>query len=132
MLKPGMQRLLDTPFDAVLAQLPGALGAEGFGVLSDIDVGQTLTKKLGVRFRRYRILGACNPGFAHEALGLEPAVGVLLPCNVAVYERDGGGTAVVAVDPLQSIGAFAGGDAQVLALAQTVKDKLSRVLAALT
>ena len=132
MLPPGMERRLDTPFEAVLAQLPAALAAEGFGVLSEIDVGQTLTKKLGVAFRRYKILGACNPNFAHEALGLELAIGVLLPCNVALYERDGGGTAVIAVDPTQSIGAFAGGDARVLALAQSVKDKLRRVLAALT
>ncbi len=132
MRKPGMERTLNTSFDAVLAQLPAALAAEGFGVLSEIDVGQTLAKKLGVAFRRYRILGACNPRFAHEALGHELAIGVLLPCNVALYERDGGGTTVIAVDPAQSIGAFADGDARIAALAQSVKTSLSRVLAALT
>ena len=132
MLDPGMKKTLGDGFEAVTARLPAALAAEGFGVLSEIDVGQTLTKKLGVPFRRYKIFGACNPAFAHEALGHALAIGVLLPCNVAVYERDGGGTEVVAVDPMQSIGAFAGGDARVNALAQAVKDKLTRVLASLT
>lgn len=132
MRAPGMSRTLTRGFDAVTAALPAALAAEGFGVLSEIDVGQTLTKKLGVAFRRYRIFGACNPHFAHEALGHALAIGVLLPCNVAVYERDDGGTEVIAVDPMQSIGAFADGDERVLALARAVKEKLARAVAALS
>lgn len=131
MKQPGMKRELNAGYDAVLAQLPGALGAEGFGVLSEIDVGATLKKKLGVDFRRYRILGACNPNFAHQVLGLELDVGVLLPCNVTIYERDDGKTVVNAVDPLQSIGAFADGDERVLALARSVREKLARVLESL-
>lgn len=128
MKKPGMRRELAAKYDAVLEQLPGALSAEGFGVLCEIDVAQTLKKKLDVDFRRYRILGTCNPTFAHQILGVELDVGVLLPCNVIVYERDDGGTVVNAVDPLQSIGPFAENDEGVLAVARDVRDKLNRVL----
>ena len=128
MNKPGMRRLLNTSYDEVLKRLPEALGAEGFGVLSEIDVGQTLKKKLGVDFRRYKILGACNPTFAHQVLDLELDVGVLLPCNVIVYETDEGTTVVNAADPLQSIGAFADGDERVLQLARTVREKLTRAI----
>lgn len=128
MKKPGMRRELKAKYDEVLARLPEALQSEGFGVLSEIDVGATLKKKLNVDFRRYRILGACNPNFAYDALRAEVGIGVLLPCNVAVYEPDGGGTVVIAVDPMQSIGAFADGDEQVLSLARTVREKLGRVL----
>ena len=132
MKKPGMRRELATGFDAVLAQLPAALQAEGFGVLSEIDVGATLKKKLNLDFRKYRILGACNPSFAHQVLGMELDIGVLLPCNVAVYETDAGKTVVNVIDPLQSIGAFAEGDERLLQLARTVREKLSRALERLT
>ena len=128
MKKPGMRREVERRYDEVLEQLPGALSAEGFGVLSDIDVGQTMKKKLGVDFRRYRIFGACNPTFAHQVLSMELDVGVLLPCNVVVYERDDGKAVVVAVDPLQSIGAYADGDEKLLEVARVVKQKLTRVL----
>ena len=128
MNKPGMRRLLNASYDEVLKRLPEALGAEGFGVLSEIDVGQTLKQKLGVDFRRYKILGACNPTFAHQVLKLELDVGVLLPCNVIVYETDEGTTVVNAADPLQSIGAFADGDERVLQLARTVREKLTRAI----
>lgn len=128
MKQPGMKRELNLGYDDVLKRLPEALGAEGFGVLSEIDVGGTLKKKLNVDFRRYRILGACNPTFAHQVLGMELDVGVLLPCNVVVYERDDGKTVVNAADPLQSIGAFADGDERVLELARTVREKLNRAL----
>lgn len=124
----GIKKVLRASFDDALARVPDALKTEGFGILTEIDVRETLKKKLDVDFRRYRILGACNPTFAYEALQAETGVGVLLPCNVAVYEADGGGTVVVAVDPLQSIGAFADGDEQVLTLARTVREKLLRVL----
>lgn len=128
MNKPGIRRAFPARYDAIVAKIPDALKAEGFGVLTEIDLGATLKKKLNVDFRRYTILGACNPTFAHQALGVELDVGVLLPCNVAVYEADDGSTVVVAVDPLQSIGAFAGGDERVLALARTVRDGLVRAL----
>ena len=92
----GIQRTLDLGFDAVLARVPDALKAEGFGVLTEIDVKETLRKKLDVDFRRYRILGACNPAFAHRALAHSLDIGMLLPCNVVVYETDDGTTVVSA------------------------------------
>lgn len=128
MKKPGMRRELKGRYEDVLAQLPEVLKAEGFGVLTEIDVRETLKKKLDVVFRRYKILGACNPTLAHEALGAELDLGVLLPCNVTIYEADDGTTVVNAVDPLQSIGAFADGDERILHLAQTVRAGLNRAL----
>ena len=84
-------------FDETVARVRTELEAEGFGVLTEIDVQATLHNKLGVEMDRYLILGACNPTFAHQALELEPELGVLLPCNIVVYES-GGRTIVSAVD----------------------------------
>ena len=123
-----LEKTLSQPFDAVLARLPEALKAEGFGVLTTIDVKDTLKKKIDVDFRRYTILGACNPKYAHQALSMSLDVGTLLPCNVVLYE-EGNGTVVRAVDPLRSIGAL--DDARFLALAKEVRGKLERVIAGL-
>lgn len=123
-----LEKTLSQPFDAVLARVPEALKAEGFGVLTTIDVKDTLKKKIDVDFRRYTILGACNPKYAHQALSMSLDVGTLLPCNVVVYE-DGGGTVVRAVDPLRSIGAL--DDDRFLAVAKEVRGKLERVIASL-
>lgn len=128
MKKPGMRSELKARYEDVLARLPEALKAEGFGVLTEIDVRETLKKKLDVDFRRYKILGACNPTFAYQALAAELDIGVLLPCNVTVYETDDGSTVVNAVDPMQSIGAFADGDERVLELARMVRAGLTRAL----
>lgn len=128
MKKPGMRRELKARYEDVLSRLPAVLKAEGFGVLTEIDVRETLKKKLDVDFRRYLILGVCNPTFAHQALVAELDVGVLLPCNVTVYAADDGTTVVNAVDPLQSIGAFADGDERILKLAHAVRDGLTRAL----
>jgi uncharacterized protein (DUF302 family) len=86
-------------FDDVVSRTEDALSEEGFGVLCDIDVQETFAKKLDVEYRQYRILGACNPPLAKQALDEEPRLGALLPCNVVVYETDDGGVGVSAVDP---------------------------------
>ncbi|MFB6087120.1 MAG: DUF302 domain-containing protein [Haloarculaceae archaeon] len=86
-------------FDDVVDRTVDALEAEGFGVLCDIDVQATMREKLDADFRQYRILGACNPSLAHEALEAELQLGALLPCNVIVYETDDGAVGVSAVDP---------------------------------
>ena len=122
----GIRRTLDLGFDAVLARIPDALKAEGFGVLTEIDVKETLRKKLDVDFRRYRILGACNPAFAHRALSHSLDIGMLLPCNVVVYETDDGRTVVSAVDPMQTIAAQ--GDPTLRGVAEQVQAKLRRVI----
>lgn len=99
-------RKLGTSFDEAVARTREALAAEGFGVLTEIDVQKTLKAKIGVDFRRYLILGACNPALAYEALKLEANVGAMLPCNVVVQETDGGGTEVSAIDPVASMQAI--------------------------
>jgi uncharacterized protein (DUF302 family) len=124
----GIRRELSIGFDQALAKLPDVLRAEGFGVLTEIDVAATLSAKLGVQFRRYRILGACNPSLAHRALGITLDIGVMLPCNVVVYERDDGNATVVAIDPMQTI---AGQDAGLAVLASEVRERLSRVVDAM-
>lgn len=113
-------------FDDVLGRLPGLLQHEGFGVITEIDLQKTFAMKLGVPFRRYKILGACNPGFAHRAVSEHPEVGVMLPCNIAVYELEDGGTRVVAVDPLEQI---ARGEHDLADLATEVRHRLEKVLA---
>lgn len=125
----GIHRTLDLGFDEALARVPEALKAEGFGVLTEIDVQATLKKKLDVDFRRYRILGACNPPFAHRALQHSLDIGMLMPCNVIVYETDEGKTVVSAVDPMQTMAAQ--GDPAVRPLAAEVQQKLRRAIEAL-
>jgi uncharacterized protein (DUF302 family) len=122
----GIRKTLDLGFDEALAKVPEALKAEGFGVLTEIDVQATLKKKLDVDFRRYRILGACNPPFAHRALQHSLDVGMLLPCNVIVYETDDRKTVVSAVDPMQTMAAQ--GDPALRPLAEQVQQKLQRVI----
>ncbi|TAM50000.1 MAG: DUF302 domain-containing protein [Paraburkholderia sp.] len=96
-------KTLDTSFDDALARTIDSLKREGFGVLSDIDVQHALKAKIGVDFRRYRILGACNPGLAHQALQAEDKIGTMLPCNVVVQEIQPGRVEVAAVDPIASM-----------------------------
>jgi uncharacterized protein (DUF302 family) len=91
-------------YDEALALIKVALKMQGFGVLTEIDVKSTMAEKLGVEFRRYDIIGACNPPLAHRALSTDLNVGLLLPCNVIVYEADGGGTVVTALDPEAMLG----------------------------
>jgi len=99
-----LQTTTDGEFHDVVETTVDALEDEGFGVLCDIDVQATLREKLGEEYRQYRILGACNPGLAHEGLEQEVELGALLPCNVIVYEADDGDVTVSAVDPERLVG----------------------------
>ncbi len=121
-------KTLKTGFDVALAKLPAALKAEGFGVLTEIDMQQTFRDKLGVEYGRYRIIGACNPTFAKAAVDTDPRVGVFLPCNVVLYERADGVAVLGAIDPVVQLGAV---DPRFHPLAVHVKEKLGRVLAAI-
>jgi uncharacterized protein (DUF302 family) len=125
----GLKKTLRSDFETALARVPAALKAEGFGVLTEIDVADTLQRKIGAAFRRYRILGACNPGLAHRVLQVDLDAGVMLPCNLIVYESDEGQAVVVAVDPLQTVAARE--DPRIRALAEEVRTRLERVLAGL-
>lgn len=93
-------KTIDKPFDAVVADVTARLKEQGFGVLTDIDVQATLKSKIGAEMGRYRILGACNPRFAHEALQIEDKLGVLLPCNVIVRETAQHKVEVAGIDPV--------------------------------
>jgi uncharacterized protein (DUF302 family) len=126
----GMSRALDVPFEEADRRVREALQKEGFGVLTEIDVQETLKKKLDVDFRPYRILGACNPPLAHKALTAEEQVGLLLPCNVIVYAGASEGTSVVAVlDPRAQLSAA--GNPALDELGTEVLARMERVLASL-
>ncbi len=122
-------KVLPLAFDEAVTRTMEALKKEGFGVLTDIDVRETLKKKIGVEFPSYRILGACNPGLAHEALKLESKVGTMLPCNVVVRDAGNGQTEVAAIDPVASMQAI--DNPELKLAAEQVRAKLERVVAAL-
>lgn len=128
----GIQVHLDTPYEDALERVTAALKTQGFGVLTSIDIKTTLKNRLDVDFRKYAILGACNPPLAHRALSNELAVGLLLPCNVIVYEdTERGGTSVMIGDPIAMSGLI--DDNPTLAeVAQDARNRLEKVAAALT
>lgn len=128
MAEIGIRKAVARSYDDVLARLPEALKAEGFGILTRIDVKETLKEKLGVEFRRYQILGACNPSYAHEALNANLSIGAMLPCSIAVWEEGEGRAVVNAVDPIQTIAA---GDPALRPIAARVREQLARALDAL-
>jgi uncharacterized protein (DUF302 family) len=124
-----MAATLQLPFDEAIARVEAALKTEGFGVLTRIDVSQTLKSKIDVDFRPYVILGACNPTLAHEALSLEDKVGTMLPCNFVVQQFADGRVEVAAIDPVASMQAIA--NPQLSMAAALVREKLERVIAGL-
>jgi uncharacterized protein (DUF302 family) len=118
--------LKEKDFDKAIEMVTAALKEEGFGVLTEIDVKETLKKKIDVDFKKYKILGACNPEFAHKALKNEDKIGVLLPCNVVVEENDRGEIEVSAVDPIASMQAAKNDNLEVIAT--EVQQKLKKII----
>ena len=114
------------PFDEAVDRVKAELKKDGFGVLTDIDVKKTLNEKLGVEFRKYRILGACNPFYAHKALLTEDKIGTMLPCNVIVQEHTDGWVEVAAIDPVASMQAV--GNPALEPVGAEVRAKLKHVI----
>jgi len=115
-----------TGFDEAVSGIKQALKEEGFGILTEIDVKDTLKKKLDVEFRNYRILGACNPPFAYKALQAEDKIGTMLPCNVVVQETADGGVEVAAIDPVASMQAI--GNPNLRRIAEAIGQKLKKII----
>jgi uncharacterized protein (DUF302 family) len=125
----GITVQMQASYEDALENVIAALTTEGFGVLTEIDVKDTLKKKLGVDFRKYKILGACNPPLAYQALQIASQVGLLLPCNVTVAETEAGGVEVSLVDPLSMLGVI--DDPRLQPVAEEARLRLGRVAAAL-
>ena len=128
-VRPGIGRIVEIPFPAVLDRVGEALKKEGFGILTRIDVKATMKEKLGLEIPPFVILGACNPPLAHQALSLEPEVGLLLPCNVVVRELSRGKVRVEAINALAMMGLFP--DAGLIPVATEVNARLTRVVNAI-
>ncbi len=128
-IKYGFSKTVGLSYDEAITKVTEELKKEGFGVLTEIKVTETLKKKLGVDFRKYRILGACNPPLAHRALTKELELGLFLPCNVIVYENDQGGTVVTAIDPIVSL--WRSDNPELEPIAKEAAEKLQRVITAL-
>ncbi|MBI3966244.1 MAG: DUF302 domain-containing protein [Chloroflexi bacterium] len=126
----GIEVRLAAPLDETIERTRAALKAEGFGVLTEIDVKKTLREKLDAEFRPYVILGACNPQLAQRALTAELDIGLLLPCNVIAYQSDDGGSVVVAMDPEAALGIVP--NPAIEPIAREAKERLTRALEFLT
>ena len=118
-------KILDISFDEAIARATEELKKEGFGILTEIDVKETLKKKLNVDFKKYRILGACNPPFAYKALQAEGKIGLMLPCNVVIQEISDGKIEVTAIDPVASMQAIE--NPKLREVAEQVRAKLKKV-----
>ena len=130
--KFGFSRTIELPYEEAVEKARAALKDEGFGVLCEIDLKEKLKEKLGVDFRNYVILGACNPPLAYKTLQQELNIGLLLPCNVVVYEADQIGKSVVAaIDAREMLSVAGGNNATLDAVATEVNEKLKRVVAQL-
>ncbi len=125
----GMKTAVSLDYESAVAKVTEELKAEGFGVLTEINVKEVLKRKLDVEFRKYVILGACNPPLAHKTLKAEKDIGLLLPCNVIVYEDDGGSVVVAAMDPSAAMRVVE--NPAVEPIADEVTHKLERVIAAM-
>jgi uncharacterized protein (DUF302 family) len=126
----GMKVYLDTDYETALEQVTAALKSEGFGVLTEIDVKATLKKKIDVDFRKYKILGACNPPLAHKALSAVPEAGLLLPCNVTVSEEENGKILINLVNPTMMLNFI--DNPALTEVAQDATARLNRVAQALS
>jgi len=124
----GFRTKVDLPYEQAVERITAALKEQGFGILTTIDVKETLKKKLDLDFQKYVIFGACNPPFAHRALTLEHEIGLLLPCNVIVYEEDGGSVVAIA-DPAAMMSVVQ--NEALNEVAREVKSRLERALSAL-
>jgi uncharacterized protein (DUF302 family) len=121
----GYGRILDVSFDSAVQRAQESLKSEGFGILCEIDIKEKLKEKLGVDFANYRILAACNPPLAYNSLQQEMNIGLLLPCNVVVYEKDGK-TVVAAIDANKMLSIV--GNSALIAIAEQANEKLQRVI----
>ncbi|MCL8006273.1 DUF302 domain-containing protein [Gelidibacter japonicus] len=119
-------KVLDNSFEEAIDKITKELKEEGFGILTEIDVKETFKNKLNVDFRKYKILGACNPKLAHQAISAENKIGTMLPCNVIVQETEDGKTEVTAVDPAASMTAVENKELE--AIAQEVQSKMKAVI----
>jgi len=121
-----ISKVVDLTYDEALEKVTEELKKEGFGVLTEIDVKATLKEKLAVDVPKYKILGACNPPFAHKALKAEPGVGLLLPCNVVVYETESGETTVAAINAEAMLSIIGRDD--IVPIAEEVNKRMNRVI----
>jgi len=126
-MKYYISKTLKASFEQAIEQVTESLKAEGFGVLSEINIHEKLKEKLNVDFRRYRILGACNPAYAYKALQAEDKIGTMLPCNVIVQELGNNEIEVAVIDPIASMMAIENPD--LAGIAREIKEKLERVIA---
>ncbi len=122
-------KIIDASFEDAIKRTTEQLKSEGFGIISEINIDEKLHEKLGIDFKKYRILGACNPGYAYKALQLEDKIGTMLPCNVIVVDQGNGKTEISAVNPIASMMAIRNEDLGIIAL--EITDKLKRVIESL-